>query len=337
MHEKKRIQIDVTAADALEFDADVLALKYAQKLYGVDRAVYSLLTEGRPPIDLPRVGEFKVAKSEGRIAARTALFIGVGSLRDFSYAEIRDFSWKVMAALAGELPTTRHLALTLHGPGYGLDETEAFEAELAGLVDALTSGDYPPALDRISFVERNDGRANRLHTVLERVVPDGFLPLKPQYSRGSAESHNQATLRTAGYGSAAKRHVFVAMPFAEEMNDLFHYGIQGAVNGAGMLCERADLSSFTGDVMDWIKRRIATSTLVIADLSTANPNVYLEVGYAWGCRVPTVLLVKDPSRLTFDVRSQRCIVYKTIRQLEELLKRELQGFPEFSASDQTSK
>ena len=42
------------------------------------------------------------------------------------------------------------------------------------------------------------------------------------------------------------------MPFAEEMGDIYDYGIHGAVKeaAAGFLCERADLSSFTGDVMD---------------------------------------------------------------------------------------
>jgi hypothetical protein len=115
------------------------------------------------------------------------------------------------------------------------------------------------------------------------------------------------------------------MPFAEEMDDVFHYGIQGAVNAAGLLCERADLSTFTGDVIDWVKRRISSATLVVADLSSANPNVYLEVGYAWGCRVPTVLLARDANDLKFDVMSQRCILYKSIKSLEEALRRELQG------------
>jgi len=71
------------------------------------------------------------------------------------------------------------------------------------------------------------------------------------------------------------------MPFAEEFDDVFHYGIQGAENKAGYLCERADLESFTGDVMNWVKKRIETSDYVIADMTKANANVYLEVGYAW--------------------------------------------------------
>ena len=70
------------------------------------------------------------------------------------------------------------------------------------------------------------------------------------------------------------------------------------MRSAGFLCERADLSAFTGDVMDWVRNRIKTAKLVIADLTEANPNVYLEVGYAWGCEVPTVLLTKDTTILS---------------------------------------
>ena len=75
--------------------------------------------------------------------------------------------------------------------------------------------------------------------------------------------------------------------------------------------------------MAWVRDRIASSKLLVADLTGANPNVYLEVGYAWGCKIPTVLLVKDSAELKFDVAGHRCLVYKSIAQLEESLKREL--------------
>ena len=77
--------------------------------------------------------------------------------------------------------------------------------------------------------------------------------------------------------------------------------------------------------MAWVRDRIASSKLLVADLTGANPNVYLEVGYAWGCQIPTVLLVKDPNELKFDVRGHRCLVYKSIAHLEDLLKHELEG------------
>jgi hypothetical protein len=212
------------------------------------------------------------------------LFVGVKPLRQFGYSDIREFGRKVLESLAGEAPQTAHLALTLHGAGYGLDENEAFESEVAGLMDAIVSGDFPPALIRISIVERNHGRACRLQQLLKTVDRRW-----PDFTGPKISKSVDKSLRFAGYSSASKPYVFVAMPFVDSMDDVFHYGIQNAVNGAGYLCERADQSSFTGDVLDWIKKWIASATLVIADLSTANPNIYLEVGYAWGRGKPTIL------------------------------------------------
>jgi hypothetical protein len=107
-----------------------------------------------------------------------------------------------------------------------------------------------------------------------------------------------------------------------------YYGIQGAVHGLGLTCERIDAASFTGDIVCQIKLRIDTAAQVVADLSLANPNVYLEVGYAWGRRRPTLLLVDDLETLRFDVEQQRCIVYKSIKQLEARPTEELRGLRE---------
>lgn len=111
------------------------------------------------------------------------------------------------------------------------------------------------------------------------------------------------------------------------MYDIFHYGIRGAVNKAGYLCERADEDYFTGDIMERVKLRIRQADLVLADLTQANANVYLEVGYAWGCNKQTILLVQDSNELKFDVKAQRCLVYSGIKELEELLQKELENIP----------
>jgi hypothetical protein len=114
------------------------------------------------------------------------------------------------------------------------------------------------------------------------------------------------------------------MPFAPELEDTYHYGIQGPVKAAGLLCERVDQAVFDGPIIQRIKERIDTAKVVIADLSMANPNVYLEVGYAWGKGRPTIMMVRDVKELRFDVASYRCIVYRSIRELETLLARELE-------------
>lgn len=333
---KRAINISVEVGDALQFEADVLALKYAQGLFGLDRAVFNRLEDQGLEACLPKLAEFTLQDTEGCIGAKSVLFVGVKRLLAFGYSEIREFARKVLVSLASEKLSVSHIALTIHGPGYGLDEIESFKSELAGIIDAVTSSEFPEALEAITFIEAHPGRALRLSAALKNLLPDGFIPLNGRGSISFLKEEAQSTLRTAGYSSAGKPHVFVAMSFAEEMDDVFHYGIQGAVNAAGMLCERADLSSFTGDVMDWVKHRISNATLVVADLSSANPNVYLEVGYAWGCRVPTVLLARDANDLKFDVKSQRCIVYKSIKSLEDALGRELKNLSKRN-SDANSK
>jgi hypothetical protein len=213
------------------------------------------------------------------------------------------------------------VALTVHGVGYGLDEAEAFDAEIAGIVDSIESGNSPRDLEEIVVVESNPDRAKRLTAALKELIPNGAIaPAGPDVRNWEPGDER---LRVAGYASQAKHHVFVAMPFKGEMEDVFHYGIQSPVKALGMLCERADMSSFTGDVMQWVRNRIQSASLVVADLTDANPNVYLEVGYSWGTGVPTILVVKNTKHLKFDVRGQRCLVYKSIKHLEELLATEI--------------
>jgi hypothetical protein len=120
-----------------------------------------------------------------------------------------------------------------------------------------------------------------------------------------------------------RKHVFVAMPFTKEMEDIFYYGIQRAVDANDFECQRIDEESFTGDILTQVKEKIETAAAVIAELSNANPNVYLELGYAWGKDVPTILIIRDAAELKFDVRGQRCLVYENIRVLEESLAKEL--------------
>ena len=107
------------------------------------------------------------------------------------------------------------------------------------------------------------------------------------------------------------------------MDDVFYYGIQQPVRSAGFICERIDQEVFKGDILDQVKNKIETAAVVIAELSGANPNVYLEVGYAWGKGRPTILLMKDEQEFRFDVRGQRCLKYERIKDLEEYLKKDL--------------
>jgi hypothetical protein len=113
------------------------------------------------------------------------------------------------------------------------------------------------------------------------------------------------------------------MPFDERFEDIFHYGIVRPVHDAGLLCERMDKIAFTGVIGSHMRHRIGHARFVVADLTGANPNVYLEVGYAWGRGVPTVLICSQSAELEFDVRGHRVLLYSTIRDLERKLYEEI--------------
>ncbi len=321
------IRIRVECADALTFQTDFLVVKYAQDLYGLDLSVVERLEregiETRP--HLPQTGSHHLVNSMNQIAAQSVLFVGVEVLFYFRYKEIRDFARRALAILAQEAPEAKHIAFTLHGANYGLDELEAFEAEVAGLSDAVKAGSYPPRLEEIIILERKQERAERLFRVVGDLFPGGSIGRFSQRPTGNGADDVDERLRSAGYTSETKPRIFVAMPFDDKMDDVYDYGIKGAVNDTGFICERADLSAFTGDIMNWVKERIRTSKLVFADLTGANPNVYLEVGYAWGAGVPTILAIQQPEELKFNVRGQRCLTYRKISELEEQLREELES------------
>jgi len=215
------------------------------------------------------------------VAASQVLFVGTPSLFQFRYGDIRVFATQVLKVLSENAHDTTHLALTVHGPAFGLDEMECFESLVAGLLDGLLSGAFPMALSDIAVVEKDERRALRFDRELDRLVKSRKLKID---QHGVAEVQLKVgapeRIQSAGHASDAKPSLFVAMPFREEMRDHYDYGILTAAQKAGFLCERADYAQFTGDIFEWVKNRIRACKAVVADLSFSNPNVYLEVGYA---------------------------------------------------------
>jgi hypothetical protein len=325
------LTLQVEMGDLLEQRADLVLLKHARGFFTVDGAVASALESTgiqRGALE-SEIDEARFFGTRGALSAPEACFFGTVALRDIGYTEIRQFVVRALHAIAKERPQLKHVASTIHGANYGLDEDESVLALIGGVIEAWTAGEAG-ALERFTVVELSPRRAQRLrHAIAEGltgakdVTPlaegSGFVVRKPK-----TPAKATAPLARAGDDSAQKPHAFVAMPFTPEMEDVYHFGIKGPVKAAGLLCERVDQVQFDGLIISRIRERIETAKVVIADLSGANANVYLEVGYAWGKGRPTLLLVKDVKELKFDVQGHRCIVYRNIRELEALLAAELE-------------
>jgi hypothetical protein len=80
-----------------------------------------------------------------------------------------------------------------------------------------------------------------------------------------------------------------------------------------------DQSVFAGSIVDRIMDGIQNAQFVVADLTLEKPNVYLEVGYAWGMNKPVILVAREGQRLHFDLSHHKCLFYKTIGKLAESL------------------
>lgn len=310
------VEVNIYTGDAKEINTDLLVLKSAKHSTGVGKHIAREISSENSKIELPHHGETKLIECGEKIAAQYVLYIGVGYVTEFDYHDIRQFARRALEfarnkSAHGDL-NIRHITFTIHGPGYGLDEKEAFESELAGLMDAVREGGVPRELKEISIAEIDPGRARRLENILKEFIPGKRI--------GKDEATTEEA-RAVGYDSKSKPHVFVAMPFADEFEDVYHLGIADAVRSAGFLCERIDEKSFTGEISERIQKRIEDAALVVADMTHANPNVYLEVGYAWGKNVPTLLLTQNTDDLTFDVQHHNSIVYERygIRELKDEL------------------
>ena len=58
--------------------------------------------------------------------------------------------------------------MPIHGVGYGLDEVESVLSQFEGIIDTMQTGNLPIHLKRISIVEANYARIQRLREALEK-------------------------------------------------------------------------------------------------------------------------------------------------------------------------
>ncbi len=224
----------------------------------------------------------------------------------------------------------RHIALTIHGPGYGLDPEESFLCMIAGVVSEWRQSDGDTM--RITIAERSEKRCEILARMLLENANDlglantghgGVVKVLDQLQAANATVPPGTNIVKFGVRAEEKPRLFVAMPFAEDFIDEFEIAFHEAAKASEYICERLDLEAFTGDIVTEIKRRIVGSHGVIALLNSHNPNVFLEIGFALAHNKPTILVAKEGTKLPFDVSGHRCLLYKSIAGLRKALTAEI--------------
>ncbi|RYE46863.1 MAG: hypothetical protein EOP24_13115 [Hyphomicrobiales bacterium] len=104
----------------------------------------------------------------------------------------------------------------------------------------------------------------------------------------------------------AKKRCFVIGPIGDPGSeirrnaDMLYHAVIEPVVGERYLLSRADLEQKSGMITDVIIQRVNDSDLVIADLTTLNPNVFYELGIRHAAQKPTIHIAARPTKLPFD-------------------------------------
>lgn len=106
---------------------------------------------------------------------------------------------------------------------------------------------------------------------------------------------------------------FVIQPFDERFNKRFHDIYKPAIESCGLEAYRVDYDPSVEIPIDAIEDGIRESSIVLADITVDNPNVWYELGFAYALRRPIVMIWSeeraDP-RYPFDIQHRTVTRYK---------------------------
>jgi hypothetical protein len=114
--ERVSMEIEIANMDITQVRVDLVVVKHADGFYGVDKVVANAIGFNGYVKD----GESLFVKATA-MASPEVLFIGVGPLSEFRYEKIQSFGSAAVFLTRKRDRAIRHLALTIHGAGYGLD------------------------------------------------------------------------------------------------------------------------------------------------------------------------------------------------------------------------
>jgi nucleoside 2-deoxyribosyltransferase len=107
---------------------------------------------------------------------------------------------------------------------------------------------------------------------------------------------------------------FVIQPFdGGPFDKRFDEVLTPAVEAAQLEAYRVDRDLSVSIPIDAIENGIRDAAACLADITTDNPNVWFELGFALACQKPLVLICSDSRRVKFpfDVQHRHVIRYRT--------------------------
>lgn len=156
-----------------------------------------------------------------------------------------------------------------------------------------------------------DGQRVQLHVDDVKVIDYGRLASSGGAGIGvfAFRGNNSATFGPLMINDR-RPNAFIAMQFTSPYNEVYSDSIKPLVEEIGYESVRVDEISQPGIILNDIWRQLTEASVVIAEVTEANPNVYYEIGVAHALNKSTVLLAQKGTKLPFDLGPHRCIFYE---------------------------
>lgn len=125
-------------------------------------------------------------------------------------------------------------------------------------------------------------------------------------------SDQKLPLANSIFGAPNKRYafyLFVLMPFAPDLKPVYDSHIKKVADTLNLHIARADDFFSQNSIMHEIWSAIVQSTILIADCTGKNPNVFYEIGLAHAIGKPVILITQKPDDVPFDLQHRRYIHY----------------------------
>ncbi len=107
-----------------------------------------------------------------------------------------------------------------------------------------------------------------------------------------------------------RKQCFVLMPFAPKYTEVYAEVYRPVCASNGLDCWRVDEISRPGSITRDIVEGIVDAEVIIADLTSQNPNVFYELGISHAVGQQTIMTTQSLADVPFDIRSYRVLVYE---------------------------
>lgn len=98
---------------------------------------------------------------------------------------------------------------------------------------------------------------------------------------------------------------FVLMPFRDEFKNAWLYGIKPAAEKNNLKAMRADDETLpSGIITKDIRELIINAEIIVAEMTSQNPNVLYELGLAHSAKKKVIMITQDKEDVPFDIQGQ---------------------------------